>query len=159
MKPATITELKKELKYRSQEQLMDYCLKMARFKLESKELLTYLVFESENETAYIESVKEYIAFSFTEVNTMSYHYMKKSIRKILRQTKRFIRYSKKKETEAELLIYFCKELGEIKPSYKRNTVLVNTYNKQLELAEKAIAKLHEDLQYDYNLMIEALRDA
>lgn len=158
MKPATITELKKELKYRSQEQLVDYCLAMARFKLESKELLTYLVFESENESAYIESVKGYISRSFQEVNTLSYHYIKKSVRKILRQTKRFIRYSKKKETEAELLIYFCKELGEMKPSYKRNTVLTNTYNKQLELAEKAIAKLHEDLQYDYNLMIEALEE-
>ena len=49
MKPATITEIKKELKFRSQEQLIEYCLTMARFKLESKELLTYLVFESENE--------------------------------------------------------------------------------------------------------------
>ncbi|MCK0180485.1 hypothetical protein MWU50_14385 [Flavobacteriaceae bacterium S0862] len=156
MKPATITELKKELKYRSQEQLVDYCLAMARFKLESKELLTYLVFESENEATYIESVKGYITSSFQEINTLSYHYIKKSVRKILRQVKRFIRYSKKKETEAELLIYFCKELGEIRPSYKRNTVLTNTYNKQLELAQKAIAKVHEDLQYDYNLMIEEL---
>lgn len=156
MKPATITELKKELKYRSQEQLVDYCLAMARFKLESKELLTYLVFESENEATYIESVKSYITSSFQEVNTLSYHYIKKSVRKILRQVKRFIRYSKKKETEAELLIFFCKELGEMRPSYKRNTVLTNTYNKQLELAQKAIAKVHEDLQYDYNLMIEEL---
>ena len=156
MKPATITELKKELKYRSQDQLMDYCLAMARFKLESKELLTYLVFESENEATYIESVKTYITSSFQEVNTLSYHYIKKSIRKILRQVKRFIRYSKKKETEAELLIFFCKELGDMKPTYKRNTVLTNTYNKQLELAQKAIAKVHEDLQYDYNLMIEEL---
>ena len=156
MKPATITELKKELKYRSQEQLMDYCLTMARFKLESKELLTYLVFESENEATYIESVKNYITNSFQEVNTLSYHYIKKSVRKILRQVKRFIRYSKKKETEAELLIFFCKELGEMRPSYKRNTVLTNTYNKQLELAQKAISKVHEDLQYDYNLMIEEL---
>ena len=57
MKPATITEIKKELKFRSQEQLIEYCLTMARFKLESKELLTYLVFESENEQAYIDSVK------------------------------------------------------------------------------------------------------
>lgn len=156
MKPATITELKKELKYRSQEQLVDYCLTMARFKLESKELLTYLVFESENEATYIESVKSYITSSFQEVNTLSYHYIKKSVRKILRQVKRFIRYSKKKETEAELLIFFCKELGEMRPSYKRNTVLTNTYNKQLELAQKAIAKIHEDLQYDFNLMIEEL---
>ena len=156
MKPATITELKKELKYRSQEQLVDYCLAMARFKLESKELLTYLVFESENEVTYIESVKTYITISFNEVNTLSYHYIKKSVRKILRQVKRFIRYSKKKETEAELLIFFCKELGEMRPSYKRNTVLTNTYNKQLELAQKAIVKIHEDLQYDFNLMIEEL---
>ena len=156
MKPATITELKKELKYRSQEQLIEYCLAMARFKLESKELLTYLVFESENETAYIESVKGYILSAFQEITATNFHYIKKSVRKILRQTKRFIRYSKKKETEAELLIYFCKELGKMRPSYKRNTVLTNTYNKQLELAQKAIAKIHEDLQYDFNLMIQEL---
>ena len=156
MKPASITELKKELKYRSHEQLVSYCLTMARFKLESKELLTYLVFESENEAAYIQSVKDYISHEFQQINTLSYHYIKKSVRKILRQTKRFIRYSKKKETEAELLIYFCKELSEMRPYYKRNTVLTNTYNKQLEMAQKAIAKIHEDLQYDFNLMIEEL---
>jgi hypothetical protein len=158
MKPATITELKKELKYRTQEQLVDYCLAMARFKLESKELLTYLVFESENEAAYVESVKEYMTISFSEISTVNFHHIKKTVRKILRQTKRFIRYSKKKETEAELLIYFCRELSRMSPSYKRNTVLINTYNKQLELAQKAISKVHEDLQYDYNLMIEDIND-
>lgn len=156
MKPATITELKKELKFRSQEQLIDYCLKMARFKLETKELLTYLVFESENEAAYIQSVKDYITYEFSQINATNFYYIKKSVRKILRQTKRYIRYSKQKETEAELLIYFCQQLGELKPSYKRNTVLTNMYKKQLELAQKAIAKLHEDLQYDYNLLIEQL---
>lgn len=156
MKPATITELKKELKYRSQDQLIDYCLTMARFKLETKELLTYLVFESENEMAYIQSVKTYIDTTFAEISATNYYYIKKSVRKILRQVKRFIRYSKKKETEAELLIYFCKALGNMKPSYKQNTVLTNMYTKQLELAQKAVAKVHEDLQYDYNTMIEDL---
>jgi len=158
MKPATITELKKELKFRSQEQLIEYCMAMARFKLESKELLTYLVFESEDESAYIESVKTYMDNTFKEISTTNFYYIKKSVRKILRQTKRFIRYSKKKETEAELLIYFCKVLGGLKPSIDRNTVLTNMYNKQLELAQKAIVKVHEDLQYDYNLMIEELED-
>ena len=158
MKPATITELKKELKFRSQEQLIEYCMAMARFKLESKELLTYLVFEYEDESAYIESVKAYMDNTFKEISTTNFYYIKKSVRKILRQTKRFIRYSKKKETEAELLIYFCKVLGGLKPSIDRNTVLTNMYNKQLELAQKAIVKVHEDLQYDYNLMIEELED-
>ena len=156
MKAATITEIKKELKYKSQDQLVDYCLAMARFKLESKELLTYLVFESENEQAYIEGVKTYIESEFNEIEATNFYYIKKSIRKILRQTKRYIRYSKKKETEAELLIYFCSTLKQFKPSIKHNTMLVNMYNKQLEIAQKAISKLHEDLQYDFNLMIEGL---
>jgi hypothetical protein len=156
MKAATITEIKKELKYKSQDQLVDYCLAMARFKLESKELLTYLVFESENEVAYIEGVKAYIEIEFNDITATNFYYIKKSIRKILRQTKRYIRYSKKKETEAELLIYFCKELRQFRPSISHNTMLTNMYNKQLEIAQKAIAKLHEDLQYDYNLMIEEL---
>ncbi len=156
MKAATITEIKMELKFKSQEQLVDYCLAMARFKLESKELLTYLVFESENEVAYIDGVKTYIESEFNEISTTNFYYIKKSIRKILRQTKRFIRYSKKKETEAELLIYFCKELKQFRPSIKHNTMLVNMFNKQLEIAQKAINKLHEDLQYDYNLLIEDL---
>jgi hypothetical protein len=72
----------------------------------------------------------------------------------LRQVKRYIRYSKKKETEAELLIYFCLQLKELRPSYKRNTVLTNMFNKQKELALKAISKLHEDLQYDFKLTID-----
>ena len=158
MKAATITEIKKELKYKSQDQLVVYCLAMARFKLESKELLTYLVFESENEVAYIEGVKTYIELEFNEISATNFYYIKKSIRKILRQTKRYIRYSKKKETEAELLIYFCSELKQFRPSIKHNTMLINMFNKQLEIAQKAISKLHEDLQYDYNLMIEELKE-
>ena len=74
----------------------------------------------------------------------------------MRQTKRFIRYSKKKATEAELLMHFCGELKAVKPSIKRNRVLTNVFEKQLEMALKAIAKLHEDLQYDYNLMVDEL---
>lgn len=150
MKPATIFELKKELGYRSQDQLIDYCLKMARFKLESKELLTYLVFESDDEVAYIESVKNYISAEFKTINTATYYYIKKSVRKILRQTKRYVRYSKKSETEAELLLHFNSELLKVRPTIKQNTILSNMYRRQLIMAKKAISKLHEDLQYDYN---------
>lgn len=158
MKAATISELKKELKFRSKEELLEFCMAMARFKLESKELLTYLAFESDDESAYIDSVKNYINNAFKEINTVSYHYIKKSVRKILRQVKRYIRYSKKPATEAEILIHFCMVLSQMKPSYKRNKVLVNSYETQLRMAKKAINKLHEDLQYDFNLMLEDLQN-
>ena len=52
------------------------------------------------------------------------------------------------------LLHFCQELLDIKPSIRRNAVLVNMYNRQLIMAQKAIDKLHEDLQYDYQLLLE-----
>ena len=84
--------------------------------------------------------------------------VKKSVRKILKVAKKYIRYSKKKETEVEVLLYFCLKLKTMSPSYTRNTILVNTYNKQLELIGKIISKLNEDLQYDYGLEIEGLNE-
>ena len=46
MKAATVAQLKKELQFKSQEEIMELCLRLARFKKENKELLTYLLFES-----------------------------------------------------------------------------------------------------------------
>ena len=95
---------------------MELCLQLSKFKKENKELLTYLLFEAHNEEGYIESVKEQIDELFENINTKSYFYIRKSVRKILTLTKKFIRYSKKTETEVELLLYFCTKLKNFKPS-------------------------------------------
>ena len=102
MKAATIAQLKKELQFKSQEDITQLCLRLARFKKENKELLTYLLFESDSEEGYIETVKEEVDQMFTEINTNSYFYIKKSVRKILRTIKKYIRYSGDKATEVEL---------------------------------------------------------
>ena len=154
MKAVSIVTIKKELQHRSSDELIQLCLRLARFKKENKELLTYLLFESHNETGYIESVKNYMDEEFKTINTDSYFYIRKSVRKILRNIKKFVRYSQKKETEVELLLYFCQKLKNFKPSIKRSTQLQNMYNRQILLSKKIISSLHEDLQYDYNIMLE-----
>lgn len=156
MKAIPLPEIKKELKTLSTQEIEALCLRLARFKKENKELLTYLLFESHNESGYIETVKQYMDDEFDLINTDSYFYIRKSVRKILRNVKKFIRYSQKKETEVELLIYFCEKLKDFKPSINRSTQLLNMYNRQIALAKKTIDKLHEDLQYDYNLMLQEL---
>ena len=156
MKAVSVVTIKKELKHLSSNELAELCLRLSRFKKENKELLTYLLFESHNESGYIESVKNYMDEEFELINTNSYFYIRKSVRKILRNVKKFIRYSQKKETEVELLLYFCEKLKGFKPSINRSTQLVNMYNRQILLAKKTIDKLHEDLQYDFNLMLEDL---
>lgn len=156
MKTASVAELKKELTHHSQAELMQLCLRLARFKKENKELLTYLLFEAHDEHGYIDAVKAMMDEAFSEINTTSYYYIKKSVRKILSSVKKQIRYSQKKETEVELLLYFCRKLRTMKPSFTRSPVLRNTYQTQLRMIRNAMSKLHEDLQYDFGLELEKL---
>ncbi|MFI1744135.1 hypothetical protein [Thalassobellus sediminis] len=156
MKAVSVVTIKKELKHLSSNELMELCLRLSRFKKENKELLTYLLFESADEDGYIQTVKTYMDNEFELINRDSYFYIRKSVRKILRNVKKYVRYSQKKETEVELLLYFCEKLKYFKPTIKRSTQLQNMYDRQILLSKKIIASLHEDLQYDYNLMLEDL---
>ncbi|WP_190810632.1 hypothetical protein [Flagellimonas sp. S3867] len=156
MKASTIAQLKKELQHRSLDELLNLCLRLARFKKENKELLTYLLFEAGNESGYIESVKAEVDEWFLEINTNSFFYIKKSVRKILRNIKKYIRYSGNKETEVELLLYFCQKLHDFRPSIQNNTALFNLYQRQLTFISKKVDVLHEDLQYDYGLALQEL---
>lgn len=157
MKAASLPEIKKELQRKSPRELLELCLVLARFKLENKELLTYSLFEKDYEDGYRENIKSYITDQMLAIETMNVYYAKKSVRKILRQLKKFIRYSKNKETEAVVLMHFCEELAAHSINYKRSRVLVNMFEKQREMAKKAIDKLHEDLQYDYLQVWESLK--
>ena len=156
MKATPLKDIKNELNDLSQLELKEICLRLARFKKENKELLSYILFGANNEADYIEAVKQYIDEQFELINTNSFFFIKKSMRKILTQTKKHIRYSKKKETEIELLIYFCKKQKAFTPSIKNNTQLQNVYNRQLIIIKKNILTLHEDLQYDYNIILDTL---
>ncbi len=154
MKAATVSELRRELTHRSPKELLDICLRLSKFKKENKELLTYLLYEVDNEEGYINSIKIEVDQQFEEINSRSFYFIKKGIRKILRNIKKYIRYSKKKETEVELLLYFCTKLKEFSPSIKRSITLMNLYDRQISMVKKAVLKLDEDLQYDYGLELE-----
>ena len=156
MKAASLSEIKKELNTRSPSEVKEMCLTIAKFKKENKELLTYLLYEKDDEASYIEVVKEEIEQQFEDINKKSNYFIKKSTRKILRNTKKYIRYSKIKTTEADLLIHFCKTLKVHNPRLKYDTVLYNIHNRQLELIRKAISTLHPDIRFDYENEIEEL---
>lgn len=156
MKAASLKELKSELSHATQDELLQICLHLAKFKKENKELLTYLLLEAENEEGYIETVQAEMDALFETINTSSYFYMKKTIRKILRMVKTNIRYSKKKPTEIELLLYFCESLKNVKPSIRHSLVLKNLYNRELLSLEKKIKVVHEDLQFEYKQQLKEL---
>jgi hypothetical protein len=156
MKASTINELKQELINTPVPKLMELCLRLARFKKENKELLTYLLFEAHDTSGYIKSVKETMALQFTDINKSNVYYIKKTLRKVLRTAKKYIRYSGLAVVEVEVLIYFCESMKDLNISIKKNPVLLNIYQNQIRNTHKALKGLHEDLQYDYLKSIDKL---
>jgi len=149
MKASTINELKQELINTPAPKLLELCLRLARFKKENKELLTYLLFEAHDTSAYIKSVKEAMSLQFTDINKSNVYYIKKTLRKVLRSAKKYIRYSGLAVVEVEVLIYFCELMKDLNISIKKNPVLLNIYQNQIRNIHKALKGLHEDLQFDY----------
>jgi len=156
MKAVTVKELKEELTNCTPKELRDICLRLARFKKENKELMTYLLYESSDEALYIEGVKMELNQQFEQINTKSPYLIKKSFRKILRTLRKYARYSQKKETEVEFLLYFCTRLNKFDPPISENEGLQKFYSRLIATVIKKIAFLHEDLQFDYNLELNAL---
>lgn len=158
MKIVTIKEIKDELSHRSAKEMLDFCLRLSKFKKENKELLAYLLFDASDEAAFVENIKMEIDLQFEMINIKSYYFIKKGVRKILSDVKKYIRFSHKKQTEIDLLMYFCTKLKNFKPSITKNQRLLNLYTRQIDQIKKAISTLHEDLQFDYGKELNLLED-
>ena len=149
MKLSSIIEIKKDLEKRDSNELVEYCLRLARYKKENKELLAFLLFESDNIPVYLENVKQEIEQQFMEINKSNIYFIKKSVRKILRSINKYVRFSLSKQTEAELLIHFCNCLINFSIPLKKSRQLMNLYENQLKKIDAALSTLHPDLQYDF----------
>lgn len=156
MKAASLHEIKKELDTLEANKLLELCMRLGKYKKENKELLTYLLFEADDEPAYVENVKGEIDDQFGALPTGNLYYVKKSLRKILRMTNKQIRYSGAKQSELELRIHFCTRLKNSGIRLDRSPVLLNLYQQQLKKINLALAKLPEDLQFDFQRAVENL---
>jgi len=157
MKPASVNEIKQKLKDTDKKDLVEICQRLARFKKENKELLTYLLFEEDDLPNYIKNVKEEIDEGFIQVNTSNVYFAKKTIRKVLRIANKHIRYTGNKTAETEILLHYLTNLKGLSLSWQKSNALVNLYKAQLKKIEAAIASMHEDLQYDYKRELDRLK--
>lgn len=137
--------------------LVQVSLRMAKYKKENKELLSYLLYESSDEQAFIESILLDMEQQFGDLSDQGSYKLMKQIRKIGRNISKPIKYSGLPATQVEILIQYCKHL---KPWIKKKpnlTALQNLYMQQIKKIDRAMEKLHEDLQYDYQRDIENLK--
>lgn len=156
MKTRSISDIKKELLQLDKKDLVENCLRLAKYKTDNKALLSYLLFNAGNEDEALQSMKKSISEDFIEVPPLDKFYSKKSIRKVLRSTLKYAKYIQNKEAEIELLMHFCKEYKNKGLTFTHQPVIVNIYFSQIKKIEKLISTLHEDLQYDYSKELEQI---
>ncbi|WP_295650248.1 hypothetical protein [uncultured Mucilaginibacter sp.] len=152
-----LQEVKKELQQLNGKQVAELCLRMARYKKENKELLAYLLFDADDELAFAESFKQDIGLAVSQVPSQSY-VAAKALRKTLKLVNKYIKFTGSKQVEVELLLRFCRNYVEYVDRRTSHKPLRLILIKQLEKVKKAIAKLHEDLQFDYTQEFDALLD-
>ncbi len=156
MKASSIQDIKQELATLPSPQLIELCLRLARFKQDNKALLSYLLFQAGDEQGYIAAVQEEIAEQFAHINTSSVYFIKKSLRKIIRIINRYSTYSGVKTTEAELRLFFCRQFNSAGMPAHNSKVLQHIYAAEVKKINAAIKTLHEDLQYDYEKALQTM---
>jgi Zn-dependent oligopeptidase len=157
MKTASIQEVKKELIELNKAQLLELCLRLAKYKKDNKELLGFLLFNAHDIDEYIKNVNEEILEMFKEVNSSHVFFAKKTLRKILRFANKHIKYASNKQAEVEILLYYCKQFKKQGSYVFKSTALANLYAAQLKKIAKAIDNLHEDLQFEYVHTLDTLK--
>ncbi|MES3016982.1 MAG: hypothetical protein V4721_04355 [Bacteroidota bacterium] len=155
MKPEKLSDIKKDLLSRSVPELTEICLRIAKYKKENKELLNYLLFDSDDPLGFGEKIKNLLAEDF-EAMQKHYYYSTKSLRKILRLMNRYTKYTGNKQVEIELSLWFCTNFLEYVDLRTSHKPLQGLLIRQLEKISKLLPKLHEDLQFDYQGEFETL---
>ena len=152
MEAASLAEIKKVLMRMEHGELLDACLRLARFKKDNKELLTYLLFLSEDEQGFASYLCGLIDEQFAE--TPNAH--KKTLRKMIRWMNKCLRFSGNKETEYQVRMHFCRSLRESKTPFRKHRVMWNMFTGQIKKIRKSIEKFHDDLKNDYEREIVKL---
>ncbi len=158
MKPAALSDIRQELIQLPPKKVLEICLRLAKYKKENKELLSYLLFEAEDETGFVNNIKKEMDDLFSDLPKHSVYLLKKGLRKILKLVTKHSKHTSKKESEIEMLLYFCQKFVEAKFAYRNNKAIESIYLSQIKKTSILIQSIHQDLQHDYTNQLNQLPD-
>lgn len=156
MKAATVYDIKEGLQALPPAQVTEICLRLIKFKKENKELVSFLLFDAHQLQSYLGESKEDMETEFAGINTSQVYFAKKSLRRILRNVNKQARYIGDKAAEVELLLAYCSLLKASGLAGKKAPIIEKIYLGQLSKIRKLVNALHEDLQHDYERILNKL---
>lgn len=156
MEIPSLAQLKKDLAFLSEKELIVLITDLAKFSRDNKAFLYFKLNEQFQPNLFVDAVKEDLNDAFQTANARNYHLAKKSAQSIRRKLNKSLKLSKKKEDQAELILYFCEQMKTYEYHKHHHPVINNLFQVQLGKAKKLISTLHEDLQSDFSYRIEEL---
>ncbi|NML20570.1 hypothetical protein HHL16_06775 [Pseudoflavitalea sp. G-6-1-2] len=157
MHAASSDTIKTELKQLPPKQLLELLLRLARFKKENKELLTYLLFESANESEYVEQVKKEIAGEMEEIDTLPGYQYKKQFRKVQRKINKPVKYIGSKSATAELYLHMATLISEKKKTTYLAPFLEKAVQQYTSKIEKLLPGIEDDLAADIRKKLKQIK--
>lgn len=157
MKIASLAEIKKELKYLSEKELIGIIADLSKFSTDNKLFLYFKIFGKDNPELFTEMIQEELLQDFQKSNRSNYHQAKKSAQMIRRKLNKFLKFTRDKGSKVELISFFCHKLSEYGFLGYHHPVIENLFYLQVGKIEKLINEMHEDLQYDYQHKLEELK--
>lgn len=156
MEIPSLAQLKKDLSYLTEKELITLITDLAKFSRENKAFLYFKLNERDQPNLFVDAVKEELDEAFQVANTRHYHVAKKAAQGIRRKLNKSLKLSKNKADQAELILYFCEQMKKYDYERHHHPVIDNLFRVQIGKAQKLIASLHEDLQSDFSYRIEEL---
>ncbi len=156
MEIPSLAELKRELGYRSEKELVSLLSDLAKFSRDNKAFLYFKLNEVDQPGLYVDAVREELDEAFQTANTKNFHLAKKAAQTIRRKLNKALKLSKNKADQVEVILYFCEQMKEYGYLRFRHPVIDNLFAVQVGKAQKLISTLHEDLQSDFGYRIEDL---
>jgi hypothetical protein len=157
MEIPSLANLKKDLSYLPDKELITLITDLAKFSRENKAFLYFKLNERDQPNLFVDAVKEELDEAFLMANTRHYHVAKKAAQGIRRKLNKSLKLSKNKADQAELILYFCEQMKNYDYQSHHHPVIDNLFKVQIGKAQKLIASLHEDLQSDFFYRIEELQ--
>lgn len=157
MKIATLAEIKKELQHLSHKELIGLISDLSKFSTDNKLFLYFQLYGRDHPGLFSVMVQEELVHEFRNGNTRNAHYAKKSAQAIRRKLNKFLKFTKDKPTQIDLISFFCEMLFEYGYLTYRHPVIENLYLLQVGKVERLLSQMHEDLRYDYRDKVMELR--
>ena len=157
MKISSLAEIKKELKFLSDKELIEVIADLSKFSTDNKLFLYFKIFGKDNPELFTEMIHEELVMEFQKANKSNYHQAKKSAQLIRRKLNKFLKFTRDKATKVELISFFCQQLSEYGFLGYHHPVIENLFYMQVGKIEKLINEMHEDLQYDFQHKVDELK--